>query len=460
MMMRKIYATCSTLTLALLCLASVGCYSPELSGAGGFTCNKNGSCPEGFVCAGASGSKVCVKEGAPTPDIGAADTGPEVGPDIGADAGPKPVTCTIKSGSAMTVVSQGATGGLGLTFDPEGGRLYASYLTKKGTSRTLHVAGGDPAGALTQLQPTFDIQGGGAGTAIAARSNQWVAVFQRGNVGSQQFAAVRSSDKGATPIDLGKPGNQAGTNPDVLLSADGKTIAAVHQYKEKAIITSPKIAELVRVDYDSGSPVGNPVRVTLTGYNDSGFANRVIVDDGAKPPVLLYGTIAKKDNKDSAAVLTELPIGGGPPQQLPAIALGEALIDTASVGLAPGFHLALARKASGQEQVVTYRKPQSSDDKPVPGLTKTGRPRVAVLDRMVAILVIDELLNPKLVVLDERNELWSAPLSLPDKALDTQLVAVPGKPGSDEVVFHAIYRAPTGVNDSKVLHQPVVCVRN
>ena len=69
------------LPLALL-LSLAGCFDPSFEGPGGFSCAREGRCPEGYVCCARNGQKTCEPEGKCLLDLG-------VVPDTSGDQGKK-----------------------------------------------------------------------------------------------------------------------------------------------------------------------------------------------------------------------------------------------------------------------------------------------------------------------------------------------------------------------------------
>jgi hypothetical protein len=454
MIMRKLTTTLAA--LALLGMTSTGCYSPEFSGAGGFKCNKNDSCPEGFSCAGPTGGRVCVKSGGTLPDSGSPDLGDK---DAGVDTtvdGPsaKPLACVIESGGATELASQDVVGTIGFAFDKKIGVLYASYLTAKTGNRTLHVLSAKSGQKLKEELP-LPLQGGGAGSSIAAGDGKWVAVYQDKVAGKEEFLAIRST-KPTISIRLAQ-GVVAGAFPHVALIPGQGDIVGVHQYKKDTAIGRPA-GQMVRVAFGTGN-VLSTYDVLAKGYTDSGRDNRIIVDTAQTPPVLVYGSIATKSNNTAVVVATGALSPSTPTETVVAVGTINAVGitgDLAGVDLAPGLHVVVARKDTTPDPIVSYRAPGKTSGVALPNLTKVGQPRIAVESGMVGVAMIDRTFKAKLTVRDENNDTWTAPLDLPDIAAAIQLVATPGG-NAKEVIFHVLYRA--GALGPKLLHQPVRCTR-
>ncbi len=425
-------------------MVSIGCYSPDYSGDGGFTCNKNGTCPEGFTCVGAAGSKVCVADGTPVRDSGTPDQAVDatLGP---SDASDKTLTCVIESDSAAVVADKNAKGTLGLAFDEPKKTLYASYITSDEMKiGTIHIISGALGEELKEIhhQP---IQG--AETSIAAKNGKWVVVFQGKK---NELLGLRSTSK--TTFQLSQKHTAA---PHVLLAGPKEEeIVAVHQSETKSLLQG----ELLRFDFKTGKQVG-AYHIKANGYASSGYQNMVVFDHTADPLVLAYGTIAAKTSEEptlAALIIATLPLEKGPTSES-ATPLGTIDVNNTSVALAPGLHVAMARQDLGEDQLITYRAPNKTDGVIVPELKTTSKPRLAVSKGMVGILAINNLKQEaKLTVLDEKGETWTPPTVLPKPAVVAQMVATPGQ-HVNQVVFHVLYRG--GDSGAQLFYQPILCTR-
>lgn len=92
-----------------LTLALAGCYSPEIQD-GGFSCERNGRCPEGFDCVTHEGKEVCRSAGTPSADGGV------------------PAACPVTDETAANSVA-GSANSFGMALDGSG-RVHLVFIAK------------------------------------------------------------------------------------------------------------------------------------------------------------------------------------------------------------------------------------------------------------------------------------------------------------------------------------------
>lgn len=428
------------------------CYNPNFTDEG-FSCNKDGTCPSGFVCSGPDGAKVCIKEGTVlsdqsiTPDTSTTDSTID-----GSDSdqrvdsqGTKKLECSKISDPTIVFEKEAPLpDSLDFAFDDKTKALWTSILIKDQNLEKYVVLALKQDSTSKEWNSKYEHQltTEGVFTAIDADNDNFALLYddnyKKNIITIYELQRYTSEDDNSVQFSA-QASHRLGSYPDIYLAETGPSIA-IHQKKRIVLPTT--------IRYDA-ELIFNATPKSFENDDVSfGYDNHIDVNEADNEFNLSFFQINHAENKTYLSVYTgDLQTGE---------LTTPARIDVPSYKYGHDYekgHLVFGNyNTTTRKNFISYRAKGVKPITAIPTLNENmTRPEIAVNDELIAVSAFNRVTEQYALTIKANDQAaWSALITAGTKVENYKLIGE--KIDSEHFIYHIV-----SIEESKALYRSVEC---